>query len=295
MTDQDQPPTPQTDADRLPTLQRIRVSRASGPPVVVFCNGLGLPLEFWEPMLTRLDGVATVLFDRPWPARRPGLLTGDVDEIGAAVATTQGPVVLVGHSFGGSLVEAYARLRPDRAAALVLVDPSVAEEYAAPTGEPPADSRLSRGRRFFVEAAVRTPGALRGVAPWAMALMATGRRSAYTELSGVRLESARRMLSRPHLERAMSDDLHIGALSRQLLDLRAEGPLSIPTEILVGMRGPIPLPLPQRAWHKAQVQQAPQISTHAQVVELAGAHLLMLDQPDAVAAAVRRAVEQVRT
>ncbi len=71
----------------------------------------------------------SILVDRPgtgWSdvGPFPRTTAREADEVWAALAAAgeQGPFVLVGHSFGGLLVGAMARRRPERVAALVLVD-----------------------------------------------------------------------------------------------------------------------------------------------------------------------------
>ena len=54
-----------------------------------------------------------------------------------------GPVTFVGHSFGAVVAEAAARMAPERAAALVLLDGSLAEDGSAEP-ETPRSGRRAR-------------------------------------------------------------------------------------------------------------------------------------------------------
>ena len=108
---------------------------------VVFCAGLGLPASVWAPVVDRLSVPGeVVLLDRPGLGRlahgqsRPLVLRAEVERIVEAVVSTgDAPVVLVGHSMAGFLVEATARLHPELTAGLVLVDGSV-EKGFRPSG-----------------------------------------------------------------------------------------------------------------------------------------------------------------
>ena len=113
------------------TQVRVEVHHPDAPIVALFEAGLGLPLEVWHPVVANLPGVCCILADRPGlggstPWAHPPGLTGQVGLIGDVLAATLDParpVVLVGHSYAGVLVEAFARLHPHQVRALVLVDP----------------------------------------------------------------------------------------------------------------------------------------------------------------------------
>lgn len=106
----------------------------SGDPAVVFISGLGDPASVWEPVVGRLGGLtATVSYDRA------GI--GESGDLGDRVSSTQPAswaanqlrelleqinvnqrVVLVGHSLGGQIADAFAVRWPEVVAGLVLVD-----------------------------------------------------------------------------------------------------------------------------------------------------------------------------
>ena len=98
-----------------------------------FSAGLGLPASVWEPVARLLPaGADVVLVDRPGlgelreVAPEALVLDREAERIAAAVrGAGAAPAVLVGHSMGGFLLEATARLHPDLATGLVLVDSSV--------------------------------------------------------------------------------------------------------------------------------------------------------------------------
>jgi pimeloyl-ACP methyl ester carboxylesterase len=99
-------------------------------PAVLFEAGLGCPLDTWgwiQPEIARI--APTISYDRAGiggsdrgPRPRSGQqILNELDQVLAQVGVP-GPYVLVGHSFGGLLVRAFAARHPDAAAALVLAD-----------------------------------------------------------------------------------------------------------------------------------------------------------------------------
>ncbi|MFI5736146.1 alpha/beta fold hydrolase [Kribbella sp. NPDC051587] len=107
-------------------------------PCIVFVSGLGGSGTGWDEVIGRLPaGSSTFIYDRAGCGS-----SGAVDEATAAgdpqpvswsakqllnllqLAGVDGPLVLVGHSIGGLIVDAFARLWPDDVRGLVLVDAS---------------------------------------------------------------------------------------------------------------------------------------------------------------------------
>ena len=108
--------------------------RQPDAPVVVFEHGAGETLATWADLLPAVAGFAPVVaYDRA------GLGGSDAADDVALAATAgrlfrlldvldvDGPVVLVGHSWGGAHVRYAAGLRPDRVAGAVYLDPTDAE------------------------------------------------------------------------------------------------------------------------------------------------------------------------
>ena len=60
----------------------------------------------------------------PWPEGRQQSLDDQAALVLAAAAETEGPVALIGHSFGGAIVMKAALRLADRLAALVLIEPN---------------------------------------------------------------------------------------------------------------------------------------------------------------------------
>lgn len=109
---------------------------STGSPPVVFVSALGLPALAWQPVLERLTASTTLItYDRPGCGDISDRFTGVLAEEARPVSWAADqlhmllnsvginePVVLVGHSIGGLIVDAYAVRWPREVAGLILVD-----------------------------------------------------------------------------------------------------------------------------------------------------------------------------
>ncbi|MFD1661246.1 alpha/beta fold hydrolase [Streptomyces caeni] len=119
----------------------------TGPPCVL-TPGLGMCWFDWEPVVPLLAPRRTVVrFDRPGlglsgPARSWPTLRAEARRIGQVLDAfgLDGPATVVGHSLAGFHAEAFARLLPQRAAGLVLVDSSVEEDPRPRRARPARDA-----------------------------------------------------------------------------------------------------------------------------------------------------------
>lgn len=264
---------------------------------VVFINGLGETTDFWDPVCARLPDVDVVRFDRPAPAGLGNHLDAQVDELHSMITSHAYPpaegadVLLVGHSFGGLLAEAYARAHPRRVAGLVLVDPTLAEDYADPDA---ADRRAPAAGGAFGRLASRTlrSGRIRPALSWLlprlMLGLGTSGDSVRHQLAQLPADLGWKLTAPSHLARTEFDNRRLSGYCAELLAARAAtGPVTLPVTVLVGGRGPRVWHNQQRAWIAGQRAQLPRISSDACMHVLDGAHLLMLDAPTAVADAIR--------
>ncbi|MBV9654860.1 MAG: alpha/beta hydrolase [Acetobacteraceae bacterium] len=138
-----------------------------GSPTVVLDAGLAnfsLAWRFVQPAVAR--SVQVCSYDRAGegfsdPGPLPRTSRAIVDDLHALLrrAGIAGPVVLVGHSFGGLNALLYADTYPDAVAGLVLVDPTVPEQDAALAQVLPNLHELNRGglRRLEACAAAANP------------------------------------------------------------------------------------------------------------------------------------------
>ena len=110
----------------------VRVLERPGrDPAVVLLHGLPGTADDFDAVTARLPGVHTIAFDRPGF----GYSSGGYHPLAQQLATidrllarlrVHGSVVLVGHSYGGTLALAYAEAHRRRVRGLVLVDAAAA-------------------------------------------------------------------------------------------------------------------------------------------------------------------------
>ncbi|RQO55659.1 alpha/beta hydrolase [Paucibacter sp. KBW04] len=99
-------------------------------PVVVFENGLGGRMEWWNKVLPRIaEETAVFAYNRPGygkssPVQTPRDGQHIVDELRQLLKSQSlpPPYILVGHSLGGLYMQLFARKYPQEVAALILVD-----------------------------------------------------------------------------------------------------------------------------------------------------------------------------
>lgn len=121
----------------LPDGRRLHlVCAGEGSPTVVMESGFGATAAAWFKVLPELARETRVCsYDRagygssdPGPSPRDGAaIARDLDQ-GLHAARISGPFVLVGHSAGALYVQVFAQLRPRDVQGMVLVDPSVAHQ-----------------------------------------------------------------------------------------------------------------------------------------------------------------------
>jgi pimeloyl-ACP methyl ester carboxylesterase len=247
--------------------------RESGRPIVVFQNGLGTALEGWRPILSRVAEFAPVIaYDRagigqsppdgqtPTPQHVNVTLRRLLDVLGA-----EPPYVLVGFSWGGSLIQHFAGNHPESVAGLVFID--------AP--------ELTRWRQR--EAAIFTE---LGVGAEGMAAFHEAERRLYADA--------------PPAARAELDVV-LDLVSRPMPELESLATSGVPTAVLIAMRyDPYPAELDtpidvRRLWEADRRLTVPErtellasnpeativLATHA-------GHAVHHDDPDLAIEAIRR-------
>ncbi len=120
-------------------------SGTNGPPVI-FESGISATCLNWTQVRSEVVSFARAYaYDRAWlgwsdPASSTRTTSNIVEELHALLnaADLPAPYILVGHSFGGMLVRAYAAKYPQQVAGLVLVDPLSPGEWL---NIPPAQAR----------------------------------------------------------------------------------------------------------------------------------------------------------
>ncbi|PWI41306.1 alpha/beta hydrolase [Streptomyces sp. ICBB 8177] len=236
----------------------------SGAPALVLVHYWGGSAATWDAVVERLPGTrSTVRFDqRGWGASRELPGPYDLDELADDLATVVAAVgsqryVVVGHSMGGKVAQLFAARRPLGLAGLVLVAP-------APP-EPPA--HVTEAYRQTLAHAYDTP-----------------------EDVGNALDHVLTAAPLPEPVRAtvVRDSLAADARARQEWPLRgiawdiadAARRIQVPVTVLAGEHDQVEPP------HVLREQLLPHIP-HARLDVVPGAgHLLPLEAPDAVAAAL---------
>ncbi len=102
----------------------------NGAPAVVFENGLDGKMSWWRKVIPEISKDATTFaYNRPGYGKSDLVSTSRdglhiVEELRTLLKSEglEPPYVLVGHSFGGLLMQYFARKYPDEVSALILVD-----------------------------------------------------------------------------------------------------------------------------------------------------------------------------
>ncbi|MGW0081610.1 alpha/beta fold hydrolase [Streptomyces sp. NPDC003393] len=259
----------------------------SGPPCVLSA-GLGLCWFDWDPVVPLLAADRTVVrFDRPGlglsgHTRRRPTLAGEARRIAAVVDALRldGPVTLVGHSLAGFHAEAFARLFPERAAGLVLVDSSV-EEDPRPRRAGAVRDTVTRAYATLVSAAGLPRVAGPSLRRAAVRAGRVGGPDPAPYDAVLRAYSTGRWLHAALAENATYTDQ---AVALAALRRRRPLPPGLPVTVLVA--DDPRRPAHRRAsWLARQRDLAALLNGTPRVCSPSG-HLLMLDHPRAVAEAV---------
>lgn len=137
---------------------RVRVCEVGDGPPLLLLNGLGAPLELWDPLLQALPR-PSIAFDAPGSGgseapRLPlsvrghaRLAVGLLDRLGASRAD------VLGLSFGGMVAQELARLAPTRIERLVLASTSCG--WGCVPGSPAALLAITTPERYYSRAVFR--------------------------------------------------------------------------------------------------------------------------------------------
>jgi pimeloyl-ACP methyl ester carboxylesterase len=116
---------------------RLHIDVQGTGPTVVLEGGTWVPGISWKPIQTELAGFARVVtYDRAglgWSDSSPKPRTADVmaEELRELLerANIPAPYILVGHSFGGTIVRVLSHLHPELVAAVVLLDGAHEDQF----------------------------------------------------------------------------------------------------------------------------------------------------------------------
>jgi pimeloyl-ACP methyl ester carboxylesterase len=282
-----------------------------GWPVVVLESGITASSLSWsglQPLLARHTTVCS--YDRPGLAwsdssgtpTTPAALARQLRDL-LARAGLQGPFVLVGHSFGGLIVRAFAVQFPGETAGLILLDALHHGEWLEPSAR---QQRMLRGGVLFSRIGVVL--ASFGIVRLCLALLTRGARKApravlksfgkgatalverilgeVTKLPPEVLPAIRAHWSRPKSFATMAR--YLAALPRSSAEFSEVRPLP-----------PVPLIVLSAECRDDQLAAQKELASlctggEHRVIPGCG-HWLHLDKPDAVVQAVKQIVKQVRT
>ena len=138
----------------------------TGTPAVIFDAALGASSLSWSLVQPAVARVTTACaYDRagfgwsdagPMP-RTAGRIAAELHDL-VRVSRVPPPYVLVGHSFGGLVMRMFASRHPGEVAGLVLIEPAIPEEWAAPGDE--QRSLIARGARLCAYGRAAAKGGL---------------------------------------------------------------------------------------------------------------------------------------
>ena len=256
-----------------------------GSPTVILESGLGEVSLVWSRVQSALSRDLQVCsYDRAgyaWSDRGPGPRTASVivDDLHTLLANAgvEPPYILVGHSFGGYIVQLYASRYPKQTAGVVLVDSSHPEQV-----------------QRFLEPPIRLNTAPTGNGTVLNYSMPTLPPSMPPNLRTLALQLMLQWKTRL----AMTNEfLHFRESAREVED--AEPLPDVPLVVLTrgervfpkGYRGE----LMERLWMELQDELAKLSPQSAHLIATKSGHNIELDQPELVADAVILVTDVVRT
>jgi pimeloyl-ACP methyl ester carboxylesterase len=282
---------------RLPDGRRLNFRcSGSGRLTVVFESGFGGDSLAWSRVRAPLAGRYRVCaydragagFSDPAPAPRDGAaIARDLDQ-GLRAARISGPLIVVGHSSGGLYARVFTGLRRSEVVGLVLVDPSVpyqdrrmAERFGPGAGS--LQGLIDRSTRCL--AAARAGGL---PSPDASLTACTQKPTSDAALDAVRLSQARNpgkwldqiseleTLWTSTSTQAVAADPGLG--DKPLIVLTADGTYAGASAAA--------RPIIDAYWTELHREIA-ELSSRGREKRVTGSsHLMMLDRPDAIVAAV---------
>jgi pimeloyl-ACP methyl ester carboxylesterase len=277
-----------------------------GGPTVVVENGLGDFSFDWTLVQSRVARFARICtYDRAgyaWsdPGPRPRTFAQLNLELHDALAKLgeRGPLILVGHSFGGPVVRNYAATYPKEVAGMVLVDSVQEDQRVIIRGKAVRLRDGAKGKsipapreelRESDRPAVRPPAAQQRLDPL------------YSKLPRAEQELRLWAQGQPHLEDAEGDQREWSTeYFARMHRTPQEGSLgAIPLIVLTRAEGgysdKLDIPAAQLEQERKDCQaKLARLSTNSKHIFVPSGHNMHLEAPEDVVAAVREVVEAVR-
>lgn len=276
----------------------LHVMRSGSGPTVVFENGPGGIGLDWSLVVPEVAGFAsTVAYDRAglgWSelAEGPRDIATLVDDLKSMLNATgaEAPYLLVGHSYGGLIVRAYAYTYPEDVAGLVLVDAAHEDQFEIYPDEYAAKGQnmgqmMARLRWVFRLANGSGIPALLNVSP-PIADKLPGEIGAARAAVGL-MDSSQAVATTDEMTALLESFDHVRSIRRPLGDI----PVRIITHgVAPGAEAGIPLGLDvevEAAWQEMQ-RDLLTISTDSTLeVASQSAHDIHVEQPELVIRAIR--------
>ncbi|GAA3201575.1 alpha/beta hydrolase [Actinocorallia longicatena] len=260
------------------------VESGDGPPVLV-SSGLGGAWFDWEQVRALLPGPRVLVFDRPGLGESPASaeipsLRREVDLLRALAEWLGEPVVLVAHSMAAFHAEALARIHPELVRGVVLVDPSCEPGARARRHLTAALAPLAGA----VGAGLEITGLARLCGPWSrrrvLALMSV--RGDHTTPP----ELIKDVFGHGAVYGTMiAENTAYPEMAADLNALRGRAPFPpVPLEVITALGG---VGDPEH-WERAHADLAAMSPLGRRTVLRKARHMVMLDAPESVAAAVQR-------
>lgn len=247
-----------------------------GPPVLL-TGGCGVSATYWTGVIQLLPDVHLTVLDRPglggtpWPGTIP-LLAEEVATLASLVGEDE-PAILVAHSMAAFHVEGFARQYPERVRGLVLVDGSV--EWPTRRPRPPGARTATAIHTITSSAPMHGFGAL---------VHRLGASFQSVESGHVLRHEQFRLAydDQNALAMGIAEYVSYRMQAWDLMELRRRLPFpDVPVFVLTAAQSVEP------HWLTRQHRLAEYLGG-ANLVADDCKHLMMLDQPDLIAQAVRR-------
>lgn len=263
-----------------------------GAPTVIFEAGYGADSRAWTSVRLRLARLTRVCaYDRagsglsdPGPLPRDGAaIARDLDEA-LRSAGIEGPFVVVGHSAGGLYARLFAARRVQDIDGLVLLDPTIERPGTAAPGADGLDGQRQRARRCLAASEAKAP---KGDPAWKGCFGADP--DAETFAAALKPDTWRDQLSElDSIFTRTSDEVRrIGGLLEQI-------PIYVMTSSDVAAAAPrYPYDTTRSVW-EMQHQMLAGSFRHGWRQTVLSSHLIMIDRPDIVAAAIGEMVAASR-
>jgi pimeloyl-ACP methyl ester carboxylesterase len=284
----------------------------AGSPVVILDAALGGSSLSWTYVHPAIAAFTTACaYDRAgfgWSD--PGPMPRTVERIAVeldallTIAEIPPPYVLVGHSFGGLAIRAYASSHPEKVAGFVFVDPAHPEEWRAPSAE--ARERLQRGvtlcRRGVMAARFGAASVVARLASWGALDLARGvaaavsRRTLHRSDEEILAPVTRLPMEvRAVLRWMWTQPRYFEALGSQIEHVCA-GAAAIDMEPDYGNRPLIAISAATASAERRRLQDAlaRRSSAGRHILARHSGHWIPLDEPQAIVQAIGEVVRMVR-